>query len=71
MDVVFPFQALASDVSAYQTQVDNMFSLNEQLSEDPLIQDHISTMTLMKMKKIKNKWRHLSEMIQGKSERCV
>ena len=48
-----------------------MFSLNEELSEDPLIQDEVSDVTSLKMKSIKNKWRNLSEMIQAKSERCV
>jgi hypothetical protein len=47
-----------------------MFSLNEELSKDPLIKDEIIDVTSLKMKSIKNKWRNLSEMVEAKSERC-
>ena len=49
--------------------MENIFSLNAKLTNDPLVQDHVSDVTSLKAKSIKNKWRNLSEMIQAKSER--
>ena len=62
---------MVTEVSNYQSEVENLSSVNEELSNDPLIQDQVVDVVSLKMKSIKNKWRNLSEMIQAKSERYV
>ncbi|XP_028414134.1 dystrophin-like isoform X2 [Dendronephthya gigantea] len=61
-------ETLASEVSAYQTHIESMSLLNQELSDDPLIHDQVADVASMQMKSIKNKWRNLNEKVQAKSE---